>query len=90
MDVAGAASLSMASLYALFGQAMPTRAPQTTGDAAPTMPALSMEAAALASGQTLVAALMGGMAAPDAASLARSLASLSVLDPAAELARLTR
>jgi hypothetical protein len=33
---------------------------------------------------------MGSVASPTAASLAQSLASLSVLDPAAELARLTR
>lgn len=90
MDVSGASSLPMASLFALFGQSMPAGATHATGDAGPTMPALAMEAAALASGQTLVAALMGGMASSNAASLAGSLASLSVLDPAAELARLTR
>jgi len=90
MDVSGASSLSMASLYALFGQAMSPGAAAPTGEAGATMPALAMEAAALATGQTLVAALMDGMVSTSAASLAQSLASLSVLDPAAELARLTR
>ena len=88
MDVSRASSLSMASLYALFGQAMPVGA-QATGEAGPTLPALAMEAAALATGETLVAALMEGMSS-GAAPLARSLASLSVLDPAVELARLAR
>jgi hypothetical protein len=89
MDVSGVSSLSPASLHALFGQAMPTGA-QATAEAGPTTPALAMEAAALAAGEALVATLMGSMTGPAAASLARSLASLSVLDPAAELARLTR
>ena len=91
MDVSGASSLSMASLSALFGQALSPGAAGASGEAGATMPALAMEAAALATGQTLVAALMDGMTSGgSAASLAQSLASLSVLDPAAELARLTR
>ena len=53
------------------------------------MPALAMEAAAMASGEALVAALLEGMGPTTAAALlARALASLSVLDPTAELARL--
>jgi hypothetical protein len=79
----------MASLFALFGQAMPVDAAASSNGAGPS-PALAMEAAALASGQTLVAALLGGGSAASPASLAQSLASLSVLDPASELARLTR
>jgi hypothetical protein len=93
MDVSGAGSLSMASLYALFGLAMPTGA-ATAADGTASMPALAMEAAAIASNQGLVATLLAGTGAPSGAaasmaSLAGSLASLSVLDPAVELARLT-
>ncbi len=58
------------------------------GQAGPTMPALAMQAAAMASTEALVATLLNGAATPRAAALARSLASLSVLDPATELARL--
>jgi len=89
MDV-GTASLSMASLYALFGQAMPAGAVAPTTAAGAATPALAMEAAAMAGDGALVATLLGGMPSTRTASLARSLASLSVLDPTAELARITR
>jgi hypothetical protein len=89
MDVVGTASLSMASLHALFGQAMPAGA-RARGEAGPTMPALALEAASMAGSEALVAAMLNGMATPSATSLARSIASLSILDPAVELARLSR
>ena len=90
MDVTGASNLSTADLYAFAGLAMPAGAASGTVEAGPTMPALAMEAAAMATSQALVATLLEGMRGPGAAGLAASLASLSVLDPAAELARLTR
>ena len=88
MDVSRASSLSMASLYALFGQAMPVGA-QATGAAGVATPAHAIEAPARAPRPTRVGARVEGVSG-GAAPLARSLASLSVLDPAVELARLAR
>ena len=88
MDVSRASSLSMASLYALFGQAMPVGA-QATGAAGPPLPPRAEAGAARGPGGPRGAARVAGMSS-GAAPLARSLASLSVLDPAVELARLAR
>jgi hypothetical protein len=98
--VNGFRSMSMAALYAMYGMAMPggAAAPGAlggTGEAGPSTGALAMESASLASGEALVAALMNGLPNPavssagGAASLARALASLSTLDPAAELQRIS-
>lgn len=97
--VNGFRSMSMAALYAMYGLAMPggASAPggtEGTGEAGATTGALAMEAVSLASGEALVAALMDALPAPatasgGAASLAQALASLSVLDPSAELQRLS-
>jgi hypothetical protein len=94
--VNGFSSMSMAALYAMYGLAMPAAASDATGatgQAGATTGALAMESASLASGEALVAALMNAMPQPaaasggGAASLAQALASLSVLDPSAELQR---
>ena len=95
--IPGASALSMSSLYALMGQAMPAGASTASADGAASNPALAMEAAANASTGmevlTLLASLSAGgsaSAAPASASaaLSRALASLSYLDPANELALL--
>ncbi len=97
--VNGFRSMSMAALYAMYGMAMPAGAGAPgaldgTGEAGPSTGALAMESASLASGEALVAALMDALPQPapasggGAASLAQALASLSVLDPSAELQRI--
>jgi hypothetical protein len=95
--ISGASALSMSSLYALMGQAMPAGASTAAADAAASNPALAMEAAANASAGMEVLSLLASLgtggsasAAPASAgaALSRALASLSHLDPANELALL--
>jgi hypothetical protein len=96
--ISGASGLSMGSLYALMGQAMPSGVSSATADGTAANPALAMIAASNASAGMEVMTLLGSMggaamSAPaadqavfQAASLSRALASLSHLDPAKELA----
>jgi hypothetical protein len=100
-EISGPSALSMSSLYALMGQAMPSGASTALTDGAASNPALAMEAAANASAgmqvMTLLASMAGagpamsgdgGAAVVRAASLSEALAGLSYLDPAKELALL--
>jgi hypothetical protein len=100
-EISGASALSMSSLYALMGQAMPPGASTASADGAASNPALAMMAAANASAGMQVMALLGSMAGGGpavsagtdaavlrAASLSQALAGLSYLDPAKELALL--
>jgi hypothetical protein len=87
-SVAGATSMTMGSLYALMGLAMPSGA---SGSGA-VSPALAMLSAANESTAVQVSALIQGMGVPSdgtgGASLTSALLSLSNLDPATELQRL--
>jgi len=98
--ISGASALSMSSLYALLGQAMPTGVSQAAADGSPANPALAMMAASNASAGMQVMTLLSAMgtggaastgsdaAAFQAATLSQALASLSYLDPAKALALL--
>jgi hypothetical protein len=86
--VSGASSMTMGSLYALMGLAMP---PGASGSGA-VSPALAMLSAANASATLQISTLLAGMGVSSAgtggSSLTAALLSLSNLDPAAELRRL--
>jgi predicted aconitase len=98
-EISGASALSMSSLYALMGQAMPSGVPAASTDGAASNPALAMMAAANASAGMQVMTLLASMGTPGsaaaasggdaavfrAASLSEALAGLSYLDPAKEL-----
>ena len=96
-EISGASALSMSSLYALMGQAMPSGVSTASADGAASNPALAMEAAANASAGMEVLTLLASLGsrgpasagpASAGAALTRALASLSYLDPANELALL--
>ena len=86
-SVGAAPGLSMASLYAMMGLAMPSG----VGDAG-SSPALAMLSAANESRSVELSALLGGLGgsagASSPSSLTSALLSLTYLDPAAELERL--
>lgn len=99
MTVIAAAGLSIGSLYALMGQALPAGV-SAAADGSASNPALAMIAASNASAGMEVMTLLStlGTGAPSAAAtagadaavfrasaLANALASLSYLDPAREL-----
>jgi hypothetical protein len=99
--ITGASALSMGSLYALLGQAMPAGVAQAAAGGSVPSPALAMMAAANASAGLQVATLLGTLgpggspastgadaAAFRAANLSQALAGLSYLDPAKALALL--
>jgi hypothetical protein len=86
-SVAGAQGLSMASLYALMGLAMP---PAASGDAAAT-PALAVLSATNDATAVEVQSLLGaagGTSSSTPPSLTSALLGLATLDPTLELERL--
>ncbi len=83
MDISGA-SLSMPSLYAWSGTAMPP-----TAGAAGAEVAVALESKVLEATKGIAAQLIGTMAnAAPPVPLGTALAGLSTLDPATELARM--
>ena len=84
-NVTGGSGMSMASLYAMLGLAMPSGASGT----AAMSPALAMVTAANQSASAEVSTLLGSLpAASSAKDLASALLSLANLDPTVELERL--
>ena len=87
MSNVSAASMSMASLYAMLGLAMPSGA--AASGSVGSSPALAMISASSESAAAEVGALIAGMPAGAApANLTSALLSLANLDPTVELQRL--
>jgi hypothetical protein len=86
-SVAGASSMSMASLYAMLGLAMPSGMAATSAGSSP---ALAMMSAANESVSSEIGTLLGSLPSAGASqtSLTQALMSLAYLDPSTELARL--
>lgn len=91
MSSVSGVGMSMSSLYAMLGRAMPSGAVAAAGDAGST-PAIAMIAATNATVAQQVSTLLGSMVPAQlpsgGSSLSAALANLENLDPSVELQRL--